>query len=209
MVDGYNSDPEAVTLLSQLAVQPDARPPFSLVQGVIRYKGRIWLGANKKPVQSQILLALHASPIGCHSGAPVTYSWIKRLFFWPGMKVDVWTFVQSCEVCLQAKPDRAHSPGLLLPLPVTSASFEVITMDFIEGLPQSSSFNDIWVVVDKFSMFSHFVPSKHLFMAASVARLFMEHIYCLHGMPKSIISDRDRIFTSKLWQLLFKLIRRL
>lgn len=103
VVDGYNSDPVAVTLLSQLAVQPDARPPFSLVQGVIRYKGRIWLGANK-PVQSQILLALHASPIGCHSGAPVTYSRIKRLFFWPGMKVDVWTFVQSYEVCLQAKP---------------------------------------------------------------------------------------------------------
>lgn len=121
------------------------------------------------------------------------------------MKADIWSFVQSCEVCLQAKPDRVRYPGLLQPLPVPSASFEVITMDFIEGLPQSGSFNAIWVIVDKFSKFSHFVPLKHLFTAASVARLFMEHIYRLHGLPKSIVSDRDRIFTSKFWQLLFKL----
>jgi hypothetical protein len=77
-------------------------------------------------------------------------------------------------------------------------------MDFIKGLPQSGSFNAIWVVVDKFSKFSHFVPLKHPFTTASLAKVFMDQIYRLHGMPKVIISDRDRIFTSKLWQLLFK-----
>ena len=95
-------------------------------------------------------------------------------------------------------------PGLLQPLPIPAASFEVITMDFIEGLPPSGSFNAIWVVVDKFSKFSHFVPLKHPFTAATVAKLFMDQIYRLHGMPKAIISDQDQIFTSKLWQILFK-----
>ena len=68
-------------------------------------------------------------------------------------------------------------------------------MDFIEGLPPSGSFNAIWVVVDKFSKFSHFVPLKHPFTAATVAKLFIDQVYHLRGMPKVIISDRDRIFT--------------
>jgi hypothetical protein len=165
---------------------------------VIRYKGRIWLG-NNKPVQFKVLHALHASPVGGHSGAPVTYTRIKQLFFWPGLKTDVWAFVQNCATCIQAKPDRSRYPGLLQPLPVLASSFEVITMDFIKGLPQSGSFNAIWVVVDKFSKFSHFVPLKHPFTTASLAKVFMDQIYRLHGMPKVIISDRDRIFTSKLW----------
>jgi len=77
-------------------------------------------------------------------------------------------------------------------------------MDFMEGLPPSSSFNVLRVVADKFSKFSHFVPLKHPFTAATVAKLFIDQVYHLRGMPKVIISDRDRIFTRKLWQLLFK-----
>jgi hypothetical protein len=79
-------------------------------------------------------------------------------------------------------------------------------LDFTEGLPSSGSFNTILVVVDKFSKFSHFIPLKHPFTAAAVARVFMDQVYRLHGMPKSIISDRDCIFTSNFWQALFKLI---
>lgn len=93
------------------------------------------------------------------------------------MKSDIWNFVQSCATCLQAKRDRTRYQGLLQPLPIPAASFEVITMDFIEGLPQSGSFNASWVVVDKFSKFSHFVPLKYPFTDATVAKLFMDQIY--------------------------------
>ena len=112
MVRGYSSDLAAMTLLSQLAANLESHPPFSLVQGVIRYKKRLWLGSNK-PMQLKIMMALHSSPLGGHSGAPATYSKIKALFFWPGMKSDIWAYVQSCAVCLQAKPDRSRYPGLL------------------------------------------------------------------------------------------------
>jgi hypothetical protein len=78
-------------------------------------------------------------------------------------------------------------------------------MDFIEGLPQSGSSNAILVVVDKYSKYAHFVRLRHPFQAAGVAKLFMGHVYKLHGLPSAIISDCDRIFTSKFWQSLFKL----
>lgn len=74
-------------------------------------------------------------------------------------------------------------------------------MDFIEGHPQSGAANAILVVVDKFSKFSHFLPLKHPFSAKVVAQLFLDTVYRLHSMPKSIISDRDRVFTGRFWQL--------
>jgi hypothetical protein len=86
------------------------------------------------------------------------------------------------------------------------SAWEMVSMDFIEGLPLSSNANTILVVVDKYSKFAHFVPLRHPFSAASVAKVFMDNIYKLHSLPKSIISDRDRIFTSKFWQLLFKMV---
>jgi hypothetical protein len=78
-------------------------------------------------------------------------------------------------------------------------------MDFIEGLPTSQRFNAILVVVDKFTKYGHFVPLAHPFTALQVAQTYMDHIYRLHGLPQVIISDRDRIFTSAVWQNLFKL----
>lgn len=79
-------------------------------------------------------------------------------------------------------------------------------MDFIEGLPVSGSANAILVVVDKFSKFAHFIALKHPFTAQSVAQLFLDNVFRLHALPKSIISDRDKIFTSVFWawQSLFK-----
>jgi transposase InsO family protein len=78
-------------------------------------------------------------------------------------------------------------------------------MDFIEGLPTSSHYNCILVVVDKFSKYAHFIKLKHPFSALQVAQSFMEIVYKLHGMLTTIVSDRDKVFTSLLWKELFKL----
>ena len=191
-------------MLTQLSLDSTARPPFSLRQGVILYKGRIWLGSNTA-LQNKVILALHDSVVGGHSGFPVTFAKVRQLFYWLGMCAAIHQYVQSCAVCAQAKPDRSSYPGLLQPLPVPKASWEVISMDFVDGLPTSGSANVIMVVVDKFSKFAHSIALRHPISATSVARAFLDHVYKLHGLPLTIISDRDRLFTSKFWQLLFKL----
>lgn len=83
----------------------------------------------------------------------------------------------------------------------------MVSMDFIDDLPQSDHSNCIMVIVDKFSKYSRFIPFHHAFTALKVAQAFMEHVFKLHGFPKAIISDRDRIFTSTLWKELFKSAR--
>jgi transposase InsO family protein len=200
----YATDAKAQELLAKLSLNSAAVPPFTLDNGVLKYKNRIWL-APSVSLQGKTLEALHNSAVGGHSGVPVTYRRIKQLFYWPGMKKMVQQYVAACSICQQAKPDRSKYPGLLQPLPTPTSAWQMISMDFVEGLPTSGGKNAILVVVDRFSKFGHFIPLRHPFTAQSVAKLFLSEVYKLHGLPISIVSDRDRIFTSTFWKELFGL----
>lgn len=140
MVQGYTNDTQAQELITQLTIAPTAKPNFTLVNGVIKNKGKIWLRSNVQ-LQQKVTTALHDSAIGGHSGFPVTYHGIKQYFVWPGMKTSVLQYVQQCQICEQAKPDRSRYPGLLQPLPIPEQCWHTVSMDFIEGLPRSGSAN--------------------------------------------------------------------
>jgi transposase InsO family protein len=131
---------------------------------------------------------------------------LKQMFDWRGMKSDARAFVRSYLVCQQAKSDRSRLPGLLQPLPVPAAAWQLISLDFVEGLPRSGNANCILVVVDSFTKYGHFISLLHPFIAAGVAKVFLNQIYRLHGLPNAIVSDHDRLFTSHFWQELFRLV---
>ncbi|KAJ1692442.1 hypothetical protein LUZ63_009140 [Rhynchospora breviuscula] len=137
---------------------------------------------------------------GGHSGSLVTYKRMKALFCWPSMKEFIVDHIRQCEVCQLTKPEHVPSPGLLQPLPIPSEAWNNIGMDFITGLPKSEGKEVLLVVVDRLTKYSHFLPLSHPYTAASVAQVFLDHVYKLHGLPVSIVSDRDPIFTSQFWQ---------
>lgn len=136
-----------------------------------------------------------------------TYSRIVRLFAWPKLKLSVKRFVAGCATCKQAKPEHVKYPGLLQPLPVPEQAWEMVTLDFVEGLPMSRGYNSILVVVDKLTRYAHFIALRHPFSALQVAKAYMDNVFKLHGPPDRMVSDRDRIFTSRVWQELAKLTR--
>jgi hypothetical protein len=90
---------------------------------------------------------------------------------------------KACMICQQNKPDRTKLPGLLQPLRVPSSAWQVISMDFVEGLTRAHAANCVLVVIDSLTKYAHFIPLSHPFTAAGVAKLFMNHIYRLHGLP--------------------------
>lgn len=186
----YLKDPLAQDMITKLAIDSTAVPNFTLRDGLLRYKGRLWVG-NDSALHQQLLAAVHTSPVGGHSGIPVTLRRAKQLFAWRGMNSAVRAFVASCRVCQQAKLDHSRLPGLLQPLEVPDRAWKIISMDFVEGLPVSGRFNAILVVVDTFSKYAHFVGLRHPFTAATVASAFVQHVYHLHGMPSAIVSDHD------------------
>jgi hypothetical protein len=203
VADAYPSYSDTAPILQSLAVQ-SSTGHYELRQGIIFYKNRVLLPA-KSEFPQKVFETLHNTLVGGHSGLLVTYHKIKKLFRWIGLKKQIQQWCHNCPTCQQAKPERVPYPGLLQPLPVLDGAWKVVSMDFIEGLPLSDHSNCIMVVVDKLSKYSHFVPLHHPFIALMVAHKFMDHIFKLHGFPQALISDRDHIFTSALWQELFKL----
>lgn len=134
-----------------------------------------------------------------------TYKRIAAQFYWPSLPKSVRDYVASCSVCQANKTATAFPAGLLQPLSIPHQVWDDITMDFVEGLPSSYGKNAVLVVVDRLSKYAHFLSLTHPFTAKTVAEKFVDGVVKLHGMPKTIISDRDPVFISHFWREFFKL----
>ena len=113
--------------------------------------------------------------------------------------------VKECDTCQRLKYETCNAAGLLQPLPILEKPWLDVSMDFVEGLPKSQSKDVVLVVVDRLTKFVHFVPLSHPYTADKVVSLYLQYVFKLHGMPASIVSDRDLVFTSHFWQELKKL----
>ena len=117
------------------------------------------------------------------------------------MRRDISIFVSRCAICQQVKADHQKTPGLLQPLEIPNWKWEQVSMDFIDGLPRARRGNEsILVMVDRLTMSAHFIAVKSTRSASSLAEIYMREIVRLHGVPVSIVCDRDPIFTSQFWK---------
>ncbi|KAF0889714.1 hypothetical protein E2562_030506 [Oryza meyeriana var. granulata] len=116
----------------------------------------------------------------------------------------------TCAATLHArnryKSEHLHPAGLLMPLPVPQGVWTDIALDFVEAMPRVRGKSVILTVVDRFSKYCHFIPLAHPYSAESVAQAFFTEIVRLHGMPQSMVSDRDPVFTSTFWRELMRLM---
>ncbi|GJP81079.1 hypothetical protein CLOP_g11257 [Closterium sp. NIES-67] len=142
-----------------------------------------------------------------HFGSNKTLTGIAKHYYWPHMADDKHKFVTSCTPCQRMKSSKQKKVGLLQPLPILEQPWQVVSLDFITGLPTTTSGHDaILVVIDKFSKMGHFIPTHTTARTEETAQLFVRYIISQHSIPTTLISDPDPKFTSKFWKEVMSLL---
>ena len=119
------------------------------------------------------------------------------------MKADIAQFVAHCDICQRVKAEHQKPAGLLQPLPIPVWKWDEIGMDFVVGLPRTQKENDsIWVIVNRLTKVAHYLSVRTNYGGEKLARLYIDHIVKLHGVPSRIVSETQ--FTSKFWRSLHK-----
>ncbi|WJX40142.1 hypothetical protein P8452_27648 [Trifolium repens] len=170
--------------------------------GVIRFRGRVCV-PDVPELKKMIMEEGHKSGLSIHPGVTKMYQDLKKLFWWPGMKRQISEFVYACLVCQKSKIEHQKPSGMLQPLFIPEWKWDSIAMDFVGGLPRTTRGNEvIWVVVDRLTKSAHFIALKICTLVPMLAEIYIERIVKLHGIPSSIVSDRDPKFTSRFWESL-------
>ncbi|KAL4590885.1 hypothetical protein LXL04_003831 [Taraxacum kok-saghyz] len=147
----------------------------------------------------------HKTRYSVHPGSDKMYLDLKKLYWWPNMNADIATYVGKCLTCAKVKVEYQKPSGLLQQPCIPEWKWENIAMDFITKLPRTpGGYDTIWVVVDRLTKSAHFLPIKETDKMEKLTRTYLREIVRLHGVPISIISDRDSRFTSRFWQSLQK-----
>lgn len=201
----YQGDPVCVEILTRgQASEAEVESKYEIRNGIIYKESRIYV-PNNTQIKKKILYECHDSPIAGHVGVTKTVEHVSRQFYWPKLHEEVKQYVISCLPCQSNKPSNQEPIGLLQPLPIPEVRWEVVSMDFITQLPTTKHNNDaIMIVVDKLSKQAHLIATKTAVSAPEVATLFFREVVRHHGIPKSIISDRDSRFTSMFWKALWQ-----
>jgi hypothetical protein len=168
--------------------------------GRLVYDDRIYI-PNDLALQTRIIQECHDTRISGHLGKDKTIDQVKRRFYWPGMDALIQKYVTSCDSCQRNKPSQQSPMGLLKPLPIPTRPWQQVSMDLITALPRSKLGNDAIVVfVDKLTKMVHYVATKTNVTAPQLATIFFREVVRLHGVPESILSDRDPRFTAHFWR---------
>ena len=187
---------------------PDQHPDCYVRDGLLYDRQDRLIIPNDRVLKTRILYELHDSKLAGHMGITKTVELVTRQFWWQGVQQDITAYVNDCVVCQLSKDSQSPPAGLLQPIPIPEHRWEVVTMDFIPSLPRTASGHDgILLVVDKLTKMTHLIASSQGVNndAVGTARLFFDGVVRLHGIPLSIISDRDTRFRSRFWTSLWEL----
>jgi len=202
---------DALTAAGQIDVEFAARlrsPPA----GHDAAGGLLWNGTrlcvpNGAALRTRILAECHDSVTGAHFGRDKTLAAVKERFNWSGLAADVDRYVSTCDACQRNKPSQQATPGLLMPLPLPERPCLEWTQDAVTGLPKTRRGHDaIQVYVERLCKLKHFAASRKDAGAVELAASFVHTVVRAHGVPESIVSDRDPRFTAHFYAELTKLM---
>jgi hypothetical protein len=195
---------EGVQLIKQKLDEED--PKYSCFhkdsKDVVWFEQHLVVPADLK-LRKEIFDEAHLSKFSIHPGSTKMYQDLRKNFWWSNMKVDISKYVTKCDTCHRVKASHLKSAGVLQPLTIPLWKWDDMSMDFIVSLPPTARKKDsIWVIVDRLTKTAHFIAVHTTYSVQDYAKLYVDQIVCLHGIPKTIVSDRGTQFVARFWEQL-------
>ncbi|GJV15323.1 putative reverse transcriptase domain-containing protein [Tanacetum coccineum] len=172
--------------------------------GTLCLNGRSWFPCYGD-LRTVIMHESHKSKYSIHPGSDKMYQDMKKLYWWPNIKAEIATYVSKCLTCARVKTEHQRPSGLLVQPEIPQWKWDNVTMDFVTKLPKSSQGHDtICVVVDRLTKSATFTPMRETDSMERLVRMYLKEVVMRHGIPVSIICDRDPRFASNFWRSLQK-----
>ncbi|GJV21844.1 putative reverse transcriptase domain-containing protein [Tanacetum coccineum] len=169
--------------------------------GTLCLNNRSWISCFGE-LRDLIMHESHKSKYSIHPGSDKMYQDLRRLYWWPNMKAEIATYVSKCLTCAKVKIEYQKPSGLLVQPEIPQWKWENITMDFVTKLPKTTAGQDtIWVIVDRLTKSALFLPMREDDTLKKLTRQYLKEVVSKHGVPVSIISDRDGKFTSHFYRI--------
>ncbi len=201
----YEQDP----LTKMVLTNPENhKQSFQLKDGLLwtkNIKGEYTICVPRdKKLLTKILTQAHE--IVGHYGDQRTCEYVRRWYWWPQMSKMTYTFCKTCEPCQKSKPSNQKPAGKLHQLPIPTKPWDSVGMDFVGPFPEVNGFNYLWVVICRLTSMVHLIPTTTQVTATELSWKYLREVVRLHGLPGSIVSDRDTKFTSRWWQELHRIL---
>jgi len=178
---------------------------LKIIRSYLYHDGdRLYIPDNAA-LKTRIIEECHDVPTSGHLGKDKTIEQVKRRFYWPRMDKEIQVYVTGCDACQRNKPSHQAKLGLHQALPIPEQPWQVVSLDLITQLPRSKAGHDAIVVfVDKLTKMVHYVATTTTVTAPRLANLFLHEVVRLHGVPQTLLSDRDPRFTAHFWRSLWQ-----
>ena len=200
VIESQWKDAEIVSIIDQVQSGTGDEGWTIHTDGSLRYRRRVVV-SQSTDLREEILREFHCSRFSVHPGGTKMYQDLRRQYYWSGMRRHVGDFVRRCLTCQQVKAEHQKPAGLLQPLEVAEWKWEHVTMDFVTHLLRTQQKHDaVWVIVDRLTKSADFLAVRMTFALERFYRLYIREIVRLHGVPVSIVSDRDPRFTTHFWK---------
>ena len=193
-------------LFAKILANPETHPAFDIHNGIVWTKNigleRVLCLPKGKYGQQSIRGAVleQAHQIVGHFGHQRTADYIRRWYWWPTLNPDTQLFCKTCTPCQTSKTSNQVPAGVLHTLPVPTRPWQSIGMDFIGPFPKQYEYDYLWVVICRLTSMVRLIPVNVGLTATQLSRRYLEEVVRHHGLPESIVSDRDTKFTSKWWR---------
>jgi hypothetical protein len=203
--DNYARDPLTRMVLANPG---DHKKFFSTADGLIRTKNYQGQDVVCVPRENNLITRLlsKAHEVVGHYGDQKTSEYIRRWYWWPQMSKSTHRFCKTCEACQRSKNSSQRPAGKLHPLPLPTKPWDSIGMDFVGPFPESKEFNYLWVIICRMMSMVHLVPVTINVTATELSWKYLREVVRLHGLPSSIVSNRDSKFTSRWWKELQRIL---